>query len=102
MKALYKVTTRDVDGSDSRCYKTYEAAAKRFQEMSGYPLVKGHREFRLISDFGCVVIFSADITADIPVYVIPVEVYLDRYDEEGARIDNYGVEYLNRNLGENS
>jgi|688.fasta_scaffold18597_6 hypothetical protein len=102
MKALYKVTTRDVDGSETRQYKTYEGAAKRFQEMSGYPLVKGHRDFRLTSDFGCVVIFSADTTADIPVYVIPVEVEADRYDEEGARIDSYGVEYLNRNLGENS
>jgi hypothetical protein len=87
MKALYKVTTRDVDGTESRRYKTYEGAAKRFQEMSGYPLVKGHREFRLTSDFGCVVIFSADITAEIPEYTIPVEVEADKYDEEGARID---------------
>jgi hypothetical protein len=66
MKALYKVTTRDVDGTESRRYKTYEGAAKRFQEMSGYSLPEGKRKFALVSDFGCVVSFLASDDAIIP------------------------------------
>jgi hypothetical protein len=32
----YIVTTRDVDGSDKRVYKTKKAALERFQHMLGY------------------------------------------------------------------
>lgn len=31
----YKVTTRDVDGTNTRRYATRTAAMKRFKEMSG-------------------------------------------------------------------
>ena len=65
MKA-YKVITRDVDGSDARYYSTYKNAAKRFEEMSGYPLPNGHHVFETVSDYGCVVKFQASDDAIIP------------------------------------
>lgn len=62
---MYKVITKDVDGSEVRKYKTYKNAAKRFQEMSGYSLPEGKREFAIVSDFGCVVLFFASEDAII-------------------------------------
>jgi hypothetical protein len=74
MKALYVVATRDVDGIDTRKYKTYKGAAKRFQEMAGYPLRKGLTVYQSISDFGCVVTFWVIDGAPVPAYEAPVEV----------------------------
>ena len=86
MKA-YKVITRDVDGSDTRYYSSYKGAAKRFEEMSGYPLPKGHYSFETISDYGCVVKFQANSDADVPSYEAPMEIEVEKYDEEGCRRD---------------
>jgi hypothetical protein len=33
---MYRVQTRDVDGSDTRVYKTLAGAIKRFEEMCGH------------------------------------------------------------------
>lgn len=35
---MYKVSTRDVDGSSSRKFKTRAAAIKRFESMVGYTM----------------------------------------------------------------
>lgn len=86
MKA-YKVITRDVDGSDTRYYSSYKGAAKRFEEMSGYSLPKGHHSFETVSDYGCVVKFQANDNAEIPAYEAPVNVEVEKYDEEGCRRD---------------
>ena len=82
MKALYVVATRDVDGIDTRKYKTYKGAAKRFQEMAGYPLRKGLTVYQSISDFGCVVTFWVIDGAPVPAYEAPVPAYEanDDYD----------------------
>jgi hypothetical protein len=63
---MYTVKTKDVDGSETRRYKNYQNAAKRFEEMSGYSLPEGKRKFALVSDFGCVVSFLASDDAIIP------------------------------------
>lgn len=63
---MYKVTTKDVDGSETRKYKSYKNAAKRFEEMAGYSLPEGKREFETVSDYGCVVKFQANDNAEIP------------------------------------
>jgi hypothetical protein len=54
----YKVTTQDIDGSDTRYYKTFKGAAKRFEEMCGYELPSDIRTFKGISDYGCIVTFE--------------------------------------------
>jgi hypothetical protein len=77
MKALYVVATRDVDGIDTRKYKTYKGAAKRFEEMSGYTLRKGLTVYQSISDFGCVVTFWVIDGAPVPAYEAPVAAYDD-------------------------
>jgi hypothetical protein len=59
MKSKFKVTTRDVDGKETRYYKTFKGAAKYYDEMSGYKLPEGVDESAYaVSDFGCVVEFS--------------------------------------------
>jgi hypothetical protein len=58
MKSKFKVTTRDVDGKETRYYKTFKGAAKYYDEMSGYKLPEGVDEAYAVSDFGCVVEFS--------------------------------------------
>lgn len=63
---MYTVKTKDVDGSETRKYKSYKNAAKRFEEMSGYTLPAGERRFSFVSDFGCVVLFIASDDAIIP------------------------------------
>jgi len=63
---MYTVKTKDVDGIDTRKYKNYQNAAKRFEEMSGYTLPAGERKFSFVSDFGCVVSFLASDDAIIP------------------------------------
>ena len=73
MKALYVVATKDVDGIDTRKYKTYKGAAKRFEEMAGYPLRKGVTVYQSISDFGCVVTFWVLDGAPVPAYEAPVD-----------------------------
>jgi hypothetical protein len=77
MKALYVVATRDVDGIDTRKYKTYKGAAKRFQDMAGYPLRKGLTVYQSISNYGCVVTFWVLDGAPVPAYEAPVEVNTD-------------------------
>ena len=64
---MYTVKTKDVDGSETRKYKPYKNAAKRFEEMSGYTLPAGERRFSFVSDFGCVVSFLASDDAIIPI-----------------------------------
>lgn len=87
MKA-YKVITRDVDGSDTRYYSTYKGAAKRFEEMSGYLLPKGHHVFETVSAYGCVVIFQANNDAIVPSYEAPTaDAEIEKYDDEGCRRD---------------
>jgi hypothetical protein len=87
MKA-YKVITRDVDGSDTRYYSSYKGAAKRFEDMSGYPLPKGHHSFETVSDYGCVVKFKANDDAIIPSYEAPIDdAEIEKYDEDGYRLD---------------
>ena len=63
---MYTVKTKDVDGTETRRYKNYQNAAKRFEEMSGYTLPAGERKFSFVSDFGCVVLFIASDDAIIP------------------------------------
>ena len=63
---MYTVKTKDVDGTETRKYKNYKNAAKRFEEMSGYTLPAGERKFAFVSDFGCVVSFLASDDAIIP------------------------------------
>jgi len=63
---MYTVKTKDVDGTETRRYKNYKNAAKRFEEMSGYTLPAGERKFSFVSDFGCVVSFLASDDAIIP------------------------------------
>jgi hypothetical protein len=67
---MYTVKTKDVDGSETRKYKNYKNAAKRFEEMSGYPLPAGERKFAFVSNFGCVVSFLASDDAIIPEVVV--------------------------------
>lgn len=45
MKFQFKVSTQDVDGSDSKKYKTLEGAKQRFESMVGYSLENAIREF---------------------------------------------------------
>lgn len=71
---LYTVITRDVDGGDSRKYRTLEAAVARFESMSGWAVQNALGEqfyqlepsqvptienfvgsLRAVSSFGCVV-----------------------------------------------
>ena len=79
MKA-YKVITRDADGTETRRYKNYKNAAKRFEEMSGYSLPAGIRKFALVSDFGCVVSFLASDDAMIKEEAVQDEGYDYDYD----------------------
>ena len=67
---MYTVKTKDVDGTETRKYKSYKNAAKRFEEMSGYALPAGERKFSFVSDFGCVVLFIASDDAIIPEVVV--------------------------------
>lgn len=86
MKAPYRVTTKDVDGGTTRKYFTYKAAIRRFQTMSGYKLPKGHREYSVVSDYGCVVTFWAHEDAPMPTYATPADVEVSKYDDEGCRV----------------
>ena len=70
---MYTVKTKDVDGTETRRYKNYKNAAKRFEEMSGYTLPAGERRFSFVSDFGCVVSFLASDDAIIPEVVVQDE-----------------------------
>jgi hypothetical protein len=90
MKALYVVATRDVDGIDTRKYKTYKGAAKRFEEMAGYSLRKGVTVYQSISDFGCVVTFWVTDGAPVPAYEAPVETNNDAdYDYDCDNREEY-------------
>lgn len=93
MAKLYKVITRDVDGSSNRSYSSWESAAKRFEEMAGCPLPKGHREFSEVSDYGTVVEFEAAWNAEIPAYPVEAEGNVDGDevdDEDESPFPTYG------------
>ena len=85
IKKMYTVKIKDVDGNETRNYKTYEKAAAKFLEVSGYNLPLGHKNYETVSNFGTVVIFNTD--QDVPVYRDPVE-NNEKFDEEGYRIQD--------------
>lgn len=71
---IYRVKTQDVDHRETRRFKTFEGARKRFEEMVGYTMEAAIAEhygssgcmpsadtvtnLRAVSNFGCVVTYS--------------------------------------------